>query len=109
MTMPLADALAHVLGRLATDAEVGRAAVLGPRALALLRDDVGPVPPSVYPEPAWTMAALRMAARVLEGYPLAVTDHDRRCLADDAAALRGHHPFLRGFGHGVPVGSFWWE
>ena len=99
----LAEALEWSLGRPITDGELARAAVLGPRALAMLHADRGPVPLTVCPERALTVAALRMTARVLEGWPLAVTPYDRQALADDAAALRGPHPFLRGYGGGVPV------
>lgn len=94
MTRPsLEEALQNILMRPVTEAEVSRARGVTKAAAQLLQDKVGPVPPGVYPPPAVDVTLARMAARVIEGGALEVTDDDLRLMAANAAKYRPPHPF----------------
>lgn len=91
----LEEALSRVLRRPVTEAEVSRARQVTPAAAELLQAKVGPVPWGTYPPPAVDVQLARMAARVITGGDLEVTDDDLRLMAANAAKYRPVHPFHR--------------
>ena len=94
MTRPsLHEALQNVLMRPVTEAEVSRARQVTPAAAQMLQEAVGPVPWGTYPPPSVDVTLARMAARVITGGALEVTDDDLRLMAANAARYRPPHPF----------------